>query len=179
MSSEEVSDLIKRVALGDRVAFRRLYDLTSPKLFAVCLRILRDRGEAEEALQEVYVKVWHNASKFTVSGYSPITWLAAVARHQAIDRIRARKPGTVDMIEAMEAHDGRLDPEKSMLAASERECIERCLSELKEERAEAVRAAYIEGHSYQDLADRFHLPINTLRTWLRRSLISLKLCLER
>ena len=111
MMSDDVSVLIQRVGLGDRAAFRRLYDLTSPKLFAVCLRILRDRGEAEDALQEVYVKVWHNASKFTVSDYSPITWLAAVARNHAIDRTRARKPDAADIDEVVETPDDRPDPE--------------------------------------------------------------------
>lgn len=179
MPSDDVSVLIGRVALGDRAAFRRLYDLTSPKLFSVCLRILRDRGEAEDALQEVYVKVWHNASKFQVSGYSSITWLSAVARHHAIDRIRARKPIAADIEQVMEAPDDRPDPERSVLMASERGRIDRCLDELKAERAEAVRGAYVEGYSYQELADRYRLPVNTLRTWLRRSLKSLRDCLER
>jgi RNA polymerase sigma-70 factor, ECF subfamily len=179
MTSDDVSNLIGRVGLGDRVAFRRLYELTSPKLFAVCLRILRDRGEAEDALQEVYVKVWGNASRFTVSGYSPITWLAAVARNHSIDRIRARKKDVVDIEEVVETPDEAPDPESSVLASSERHQIDRCLDELKAERAEAVRGAYIEGYSYQELADRYRLPVNTLRTWLRRSLLSLKVCLER
>lgn len=179
MMSDDLSTLIGRVGLRDREAFRRLYDLSSPKLFAICLRILRDKGEAEDALQEVYVKVWHNASKFTASDYSPITWLAAVARNHAIDRIRARKPGAVDIDEIVETPDNRPDPESNVLAASERRQIDRCLEELKAERAEAVRSAYIEGYSYQELADRYHLPVNTLRTWLRRSLVSLRGCLER
>ena len=178
-TSDDLSELIERISLRDREAFRRLYDLTSPKLFAICLRMLRDKGEAEDALQEVYVKVWTNASKFTVSQYSAITWLAAVARNHAIDIIRARKPQAVDIEDVLSTADDRPDPERSVLAASERRRIDRCLGELKAERADAVRSAYIEGYSYQELADRYRLPVNTLRTWLRRSLLSLKGCLER
>jgi RNA polymerase sigma-70 factor (ECF subfamily) len=179
MASDELSDLIGRIGLGDRQAFRRLYDATSPKLFAVCLRVLRERGEAEDALQEVYVKVWQNAPRFTVPGYSPISWLSAIARNHAIDRIRARKPQTVDIEDIVEIADNAPDPEGLLLAKSDMTRIDRCLSELKADRAEAVRSAYIEGYSYQELADRYGLPINTLRTWLRRSLLSLKECLQR
>jgi RNA polymerase sigma-70 factor (ECF subfamily) len=176
---KEVSELISRVALHDRNAFRQLYKQTSPKLLAVCLRILRDRGEAEDALQEVFIKIWHNAPKFRVGGYSPMSWLIAIARNHAIDRIRARDPAPADIAETQDLASDDIDPEESAIAVSERARIDACLDELKAGRAEAVRSAYIEGYSYQDLAQRYGLPLNTLRTWLRRSLISLKECLER
>jgi RNA polymerase sigma-70 factor, ECF subfamily len=179
MPPDDVSQLIVRVGLRDRAAFRNLYDLTSSKLFAVCLRVLRDKGEAEDALQEVYVKVWHNAARFTASGYSPITWLAAVARNHAIDRLRARKPQPVEIGEMSDIADDGPGPEQTASEASDRQQIEKCLGELKPDRAEAVRRAYVDGYSYQELADRYSLPVNTVRTWLRRSLLSLRECLER
>lgn len=177
--SDHISHLIGRVSLGDRTAFQDLYATTSAKLFGVCLRILRDRTEAEDALQEVYVKIWNRADSFTVSGYSPISWLVAVARNHSIDRLRARKPETVDIDDRHDISDDAPTPEAAAVAGGERRRIESCLGELDGDRAEAVTGAYVEGWSYQELADRYGVPINTMRTWLRRSLMRLRECLER
>ncbi|MCB1491526.1 MAG: sigma-70 family RNA polymerase sigma factor [Rhodobiaceae bacterium] len=176
---QDISSLISRVALGDRAAFRALYKATSAKLFGVILRILKDRAESEDSLQEVYVKVWRNAGRFSADGASPMAWLIAIARNQAIDRIRARRPEAVDVDMASELPDDRPDPERQTIAASERRRIELCLEQLDPARADAVRGAYLEGYSYQDLADRHAIPINTMRTWLRRSLAALRECLSR
>ncbi len=179
MASNDLNELISRIGIGDRRAFRRLYELTSPKLFAVCMRVLRERHEAEDALQEVYVKIWHNASRFSGGDCSPVSWLAAIARNHAIDRIRSRKPDSVELDEAISATDESPDPEHALLAKGEGRRIEKCLEELQQQRADAVRAAYVEGYSYQELAIRYGIPLNTIRTWLRRSLLSLKECLQR
>lgn len=176
--TEDISQLVQRVGLGDRQAFRSLYALTSPKLFAVCLRMLRDRAEAEDALQEVYLKVWHNAGRFVMTEQSPMSWLAAIARNHAIDRLRARKPQPLALDEAPDIADEGHGPEQAALAADERQRIDRCLARLNAMRAAAVRAAYVEGYSYQELADRFRLPLNTVRTWLRRGLLQLRECLQ-
>ncbi|NVK61194.1 MAG: RNA polymerase subunit sigma, partial [Rhodobacteraceae bacterium] len=82
----EIEDLIARTAMGDRAAFRLLYDRTAAKLFGVCLRVLNDRGLAEEALQDVYCKIWARAGQYRVNGFSPMTWLITLARNAAIDR---------------------------------------------------------------------------------------------
>ncbi len=176
---EEINELIARVALGDRDAFRRLYRATSAKLFGICLRILRDRGEAEDALQEVYVKIWQNAKSYATDRYSPMSWLIAIARNHAIDRIRAKRPAAADIDDAIDVSDGALDPEQAAVARSESHRIDNCLDELEEMRANAVRGAYLDGYSYLELAERHGVPLNTMRTWLRRSLIKLKECLER
>lgn len=97
MQNSEMAGLINRVAIGDRQAFTDLYRVTSPKLFGICLRILKDRGEAEEALQEVYIRVWQKAKSFAIGSGVPTTWLATIARNHAIDIIRARKPINVDI----------------------------------------------------------------------------------
>ena len=179
MATNELSDLIARVALKDRAAFRLLYDRTNAKLFSVALRILRDRAAAEDSVQEVYVKIWNNAEKYTVSGYSSITWLAAIARYDAIDRLRSRKNQAVDLDEIAEVASDAADPEAVSVETSEMRRVNSCLNELKPDHAQAVRSAYVDGFSYQELADRYKMPLNTVRTWLRRSLQSLKACLER
>ena len=179
MAIDEISVLISKVALRDRSAFDRLYKTTSAKLFGVCLRILRERSEAEDALQEVYVKVWGRAERFAASEASPVSWLIAVARNHCIDRLRARKAPAINLDDALDIAEPGMNPEMSAVNKGEGARIDRCMGELDKDRAAAVRAAYVEGHSYEDLARRFDVPLNTMRTWLRRSLLKLKECLER
>lgn len=179
MTPQDITKLIVRVSMKDRAAFDSLYRETSPKLFGVCLRILKERGEAEEALQEVFVKIWTKSDRFAVSELSPLSWLVAIARNHAIDVIRARRPAGADMDAAANVADTMPDPEARAVAGGERERIHGCLDELEQDRAAAVRGAYLNGDSYQELAERFRVPLNTMRTWLRRSLIKLRECLER
>ena len=176
---ELISDLIAQCALKNRAAFTQLYNLTSAKLFGVVVRVLNNTAEAEDALQEIYIKIWKTADKFAVNKYSPMSWLIVVARNHAIDVIRARKPIAIDIDDAFDVPDERKTPEDEAVNTSEGARIEKCLSELNESKATAVFGAYVEGYSYEELAERHAVPINTMRTWLRRSLISLKECLER
>jgi|TARA_Y100000815_G_C13298995_1_gene483862 RNA polymerase sigma-70 factor (ECF subfamily) len=176
----EIEVLIAQVGMRDRAAFSSLYARTSAKLFGVCLRILKDRAAAEDALQEVFVKIWYNADKFIAGGYSPMTWLITIARNHAIDRLRAAQALTQGMgAEADAVPDGGPGPEALAVAASQRAAIDGCLEELEDDKADAVRGAYLEGYSYQQLADRSGVPVNTMRTWLRRSLLKLRDCLTR
>ena len=178
-TSSDIEALIARVALRDRAAFAALYDATSAKLFGICLRVLHDRSEAEDALQEVFVRIWDKADRYAANGLSPMTWLITLARNIAIDRLRARK-APADTLDAVpDLADGAPTPEAAAIAASERARIAACLDELDPARAEAVRRAYLDGASYQDLADHFAVPLNTMRTWLRRSLLKLRDCLSR
>lgn len=177
---DDISGLILRVALRDRAAFDRLYQATAPKLFGTCLRILRSRPEAEEAVQEVFVKIWLRADRFSVTGHSPMSWLIAIARNQAIDRLRMRRDaaGGIDDV-ALDIRDPAPTPEARSIARAERRQLDGCLGQLDGDRAAAVRGAYLDGDSYAQLALRHGVPLNTMRTWLRRSLMRLKECLER
>lgn len=179
MTPQDITKLIVRVSVKDRGAFDLLYRQTSAKLFGVCLRVLNDRGEAEEALQEVFVKIWTKADRFAVSDLSPISWLVAIARNHAIDRLRSRKPPAADIDAALEVADPTPGPEAMAMAGGENDRIYRCLDELDRDRASAVRGAYLKGESYAELAERYAVPLNTMRTWLRRSLLKLRECLER
>jgi RNA polymerase sigma-70 factor (ECF subfamily) len=179
MTPEDITKLIVRVSMKDRDAFDALYRQTNAKLFGVCLRVLNQRAEAEEALQEVYVKIWTKADRFAVSELSPISWLVAVARNHSIDRMRQRRRPTVELDAAVGVADPTPGPEAQTMAGGERERIHGCLEELDDERAAAVRGAYLKGESYAELAERHRVPLNTMRTWLRRSLLKLRECLER
>ena len=174
----EIAGLIARLMLRDRAAFRDLYALTSAKLFGVCLRILKDRSEAEEALQEVYVKIWQRADRYVANAYSPISWLVAIARNHCLDILRARKPASEDIDVALDIAAGGPDPEQAAVDSGERSRIDTCLGELDADKADAVRGAYLDGYSYEELAERHSVPLNTMRTWLRRSLLKLRECLS-
>lgn len=175
--SQDIADLIARCALRDRAAFRSLYERTSAKLFGVTLRILRDRSEAEEAIQEVYVKIWQRADRYVAGNTSPISWLVAVARNHSLDILRARRPASDDIDVALDIADAGPSPEQAAEDSDEKGRIEHCLGTLEPDRADAVRGAYLDGFSYEELAGRYAVPLNTMRTWLRRSLIKLRECL--
>lgn len=179
LSPEDIERLIARCTLGDRAAFAALYDATSAKLHAVCLRVLGRSQAAEDALQESYVKVWTHAGRYRVTGHSPMTWLITIARNTAIDHLRAQR-GHQDVAEyhdILPAPDAT--PEENVLAASETGRIRACLQELPGERRVAITGAYLDGLSYAALAERAGVPLNTMRTWLRRGLIALRECMGR
>jgi RNA polymerase sigma-70 factor (ECF subfamily) len=108
-----------------------------------------------------------------------MTWLITLARNQAIDRLRAAGPATSDIDEVAPIAAAGLGPESQTIAADEARRVVACLDELDADRAAAVRGAYLDGQSYADLAERFNVPLNTMRTWLRRSLMKLRECLNR
>jgi len=180
MQGTEIATLINRVGMGDRSAFVSLYQATSPKLFGICMKILRDRTDAEEALQEIYIKVWQRARTFATTAGQPTTWLAAIARNHAIDTIRARKPIGDDLDEAYDLADESVrDPEQQVVLTDEGRRIDDCMKQLETVHAQAVRRAYVEGLSYIELAEELRVPLNTIRTWLRRSLLKLRECMQR
>jgi len=174
----EIEHLLGRCALGDRPAFRTLYDTAAPKLFGVALRILAHRGDAEEATQEAFVRIWQRAGGFRPDRGSGPGWIVAIARNAAIDRLRLRRAPMRDIADMVDLADPGPTPEASAAASDDRRRIEGCLGALPEDRARAVRAAYVEGHTYEELARTFAVPLNTMRTWLRRALIALRACLE-
>lgn len=179
MDAEEIGTLISRCALGDRAAFGALYDETAPKLMGVCLRVLRDRAVAEEAMQDCFIKIWRHAERFQTGGVHPMGWMATIARNTAIDRARAgRAHEPIDRHAFALAAPGP-GPEAAAIARSEATRIADCLAALPPERAEAVRGAYLDGRSYAELAEAADVPLNTMKTWLRRALITLRSCVGR
>lgn len=124
------------------------------------------------------MRIWQKAGRYQPARGSGPGWIVAITRNAAIDRLRARRAPTRDIADMVDLADPGPTPEASAAAAQDRRRIEGCLGQLPEDRAQAVRAAYLEGHSYDDLAQRFSVPLNTMRTWLRRSLIALRACLE-
>jgi RNA polymerase sigma factor (sigma-70 family) len=173
-------DALRRVASGDREALDNVYSATSAKLFGICLRILKDRAEAEDALQEVYVSVWRRAGSFDPARASPITWLATLARNRSIDRLRSRKRavGTDPVDAAADVADPSLDALQKLEQRDEARRLEGCLGELEERTSGAIRAAFFGGLTYAELAGQASVPLGTMKSWIRRGLLKLKDCLQ-
>lgn len=176
-----LTEALARVANGDETALKAVYDLTSAKLFGICLRILNDRGDAEDALQEVYVSVWRRASRFDAARASPVTWLATIARNRAIDRLRSssrRRPAEgVDA--ALDLADPAPGPDAESEADDQRRRLDGCVEELEEKTRVAIRTAFFDGLTYSALAARAEVPLGTMKSWIRRGLAKLRECLER
>jgi RNA polymerase sigma factor (sigma-70 family) len=171
---------LARVAAGERNALQTTYRLTSAKLFGVCLRILNNRAEAEDVLQEVYVTVWQKAADFDSSRASPMTWLITIARNRAIDRLRAGGQRRLEPIEdAAEIADSAPLAEAMLEDAQANAKLKTCLGGLAEREQKAVRAAFFEGNTYEELAERVNVPLGTMKSWIRRALLKLRTCLER
>jgi len=172
---------LARVAGGDRGALQLLYRDTSAKLFAVCVRILRDEGEAEDVLQDVYTTVWQRAGTFDPARASPITWLVAIARNRSIDRLRsgAMAARTRTMEEADDVSDNAPNALAQIESLQEERRLTDCLGELEPRHAVAIRFAFIDGMTYDELARRMNVPLGTMKSWIRRSLLRLRECLER
>ena len=177
----ELVAALARVAGGDRAALQMVYQDTSAKLFGVCLRILNDRSEAEDVLQEVYLTVWRKAASFDPARASPITWLAAIARNRSIDRLRSAAGGRrMDPIEAAEeVRDPAPAAVELVEAAQQSSRLGLCLEQLEPRQASAIRAAFLDGNTYEELAERMRVPLGTMKSWIRRGLLKLRDCLER
>jgi RNA polymerase sigma factor (sigma-70 family) len=170
---------IARIAGGDRQALQFLYRETSAKLFAVCHRILNDRGEAEDVLQEVYIAIWRHARAFDPDRASPITWLVAIARNRSIDRLRSGPlaKGLRDLDEAAEVSDSAPTALAQLEASQEYRRLLDCLDELEPQHANAIRSAFFGGATYGELAQQMSVPVGTMKSWIRRSLLRLRECL--
>jgi RNA polymerase sigma-70 factor (ECF subfamily) len=176
-----IAAALTRVSGGDRTALQTVYRLTSAKLFGVCLRILGERSEAEDVLQEVYLTVWRKAGDFDAARASPMTWLIAIARNRAIDRLRAarqsRNMAPIETAGDVADDAPRADSMLENVQSSAR--LHGCLDELAEHENKALHGAFFDGNTYEELATRMRVPLGTMKSWIRRAMIKLKDCLER
>jgi RNA polymerase sigma-70 factor (ECF subfamily) len=190
--SRELSHLLARSGLGDRAAFARLYERTSAQLFAVVLRIQRDRGHAEELLQEIYVAVWKAAAGFDAARSQPMTWLTQIARHRAIDSLRRAQsqPRTESLTRHDDDDDDRPQPEDTLAdgAPGPLELLDRaadarrlghCMEGLSPPQRQSVALAFFDGLSHAEVAAQLREPLGTVKSWVRRALMTLKGCLDR
>lgn len=173
---QDLADLLTAAASGDEAAFKVFYDRTSAKLFGVVLRLIGQRAVAEEVLQEVYIKVWQNASRYSAEASSPMTWLIAIARNAALDRLRrgrrereARDDGAADVDRQADRSAG--DAFERVVDAG---AIATALEGLSDIQKQIILLAYYQGYTRDELADRLGMPVATVKSHLRRGLLRMK-----
>jgi RNA polymerase sigma-70 factor (ECF subfamily) len=189
--SVELSSLLARAGLGDRAAFATLYERTSAHLLGVVLRIQRDRALAEDILQEVFVNVWRAAQSFDAAQSQPLTWLASVARNRAIDSLRrAQAQPQLKTNLTTSAHDDEETdvydtvaddapgPLELLSRASDARALGQCMEGLSAQQRQSVALAFFDGLSHAEVADSMRQPLGTVKSWVRRALMTLKNCLE-
>lgn len=186
--SRELSQLLSRAGLGDRAAFATLYEKSSAHLFAVVLRICRDRAQAEDILQEVYVNVWRAAGGFDAAQSQPLTWLTSIARNRAIDSLRRAQTqpqlqsATTDDDEDPDVYDTTADDQPGPLdllsRASDARALSHCMQDLTAPQRQSLALAFYDGLSHAEVAEKMGEPLGTVKSWVRRALLSLKSCLE-
>ena len=178
LTPAELVWLLAAVAKGDEAAFERLYTATRAKLYGVALRILRRSDLADEVMQDAYLKIWRGAGDFDPRLASPITWMVAIARNRAIDLARRRTDSSLEEEPAaMDAVADTPDPLARREVSDDLRRLLNCLGGLDDERRQMVLLAYYNGWSREQLAAKFDKPVNTIKTWLRRSLVEVRECL--
>jgi len=180
LTQAELVWLLAAVAKGDQAAFERLYDATRAKLYGVLLRILGKPDVADDVMQETYLKVWKMAGKFDPTIASPITWMVAIARNRAIDIVRQK--GDTSIEESPEAMSVAAETPPPLARREMTEELRRlltCLGKLDPEKQRIVLLAYYSGWSRDQLARKLDIPVNTIKTWLRRSLLEIRECMGR
>ena len=178
LTAGELVGLIAAVAKGDQAAFERLYLATRAKLYGVALRILRRQDLSEEVIQETYVRIWRSAGQFDPALSSPITWMSSIARNRAIDLVRKKTETSIEEEPAaMEVASESTDPLARKEMSEELKRLLDCVGRLEPDRQKLVLLAYYNGWSREQLADKFGAPVNTVKTWLRRSLLEIRGCL--
>ena len=179
-SHERLAQLLARTALGDRAAFEQLYQATRAKLFAVSLRIVRERFLAEEVLQDSFVSIWNHAADYARAKSAPTTWMTAIVRNRSLDVVRRTReePDVDDTLTAALVDEGA-SPEREAVARADAHSLRECLDELEPEQRQSIALAFFHGLSHSELAQHIGRPLGTVKTHIRRGLMRLRDCLAR
>jgi len=175
----ELEALLSRCAAGDRAALEILYTRVAPILLAVLMRILRRRDAAEDALQDVFVSVWQRAHQFDPIRGRALAWLVSMARYRAIDMQRAARPAVAlsdaSALEPQLQSEGPLDAGEMLGTGA---LLLRCLEQIAAPQRRCLMLAYHEGLTHSEIARAVNEPLGTVKSWVRRSLLALRKCLE-
>ena len=179
MQAPDVDDtdaLLHRCASGDRAAFRLLYDRWGNRLYGIALRITRQAALAADATQDAFVQIWQQAHRFDPDRGAPEAWLIGIVRYRALDAVR-RHSREMPGYEPTEIEDDAPDALARLVSTTEGAALHRCLGLLDADRRRLVVMAFVDGLSHSELAERLSVPLGTVKSWIRRSLISLRGCL--
>lgn len=177
--SAELAPLLDKVASGDRQAFAELYRLTSPKLFAIALRMARASDVAEEILQEAFLLVWRKADRYRPERGDPFGWMVAIVRNCAIDRLRSKARSTALIVEVDDVPEpvNFVDADELWAATRVGDKMRICLQELQKEQRICIYLAYYYGKSHEEISAAIGRPLGSVKSWVRRGLLKLKDCL--
>lgn len=171
-------ELMSAMAVGDRQAFEQLYRLTSPRLFAVALRMLRRHAWAEEVLHDSYITAWNRAGSYNPALSSPMTWLTHIVRNRAIDWMRG-SDNQLDELDddVMNSDTSDVDePLQQLQQDSDAKILAACLAHLPAEQRQSLILAYYQGLSHGEVSSHLQQPLGTIKSWIRRALDHLKSC---
>lgn len=177
-SNYDFLHLLSATAQGDRLAFANLYRQTAGQLYAISLQMLRRRDLAEEAVQEAYVRIWHNAGDYQQEKGTVLTWMISIVRYRALDMLRAAKSRRETGDELLEEAEDDRTPERELYQQRDRVHIDRCMERLEDAQRNAIELAYFRGLTHMEVCEQMETPLGTIKTWIRRGLERLKRCLE-
>ena len=167
--------LMEAIAVGDSNALRDFYDRHSGLVYAVCVRVLRDRNDAEDLLVDIFHEVWQKSSRFDASRGSPMTYLMTLTRSRAIDRQRSRaKTRVASDIDQSEVEAAGMQPDAPIIANEARVAVVKALQSLEPQQREAIECAYYDGLSHTEIAEKLNKPLGTIKTYIRQGLIRLR-----
>lgn len=182
LDPNQLKDLLARCALKDQKAFEQLYALCASRLNGIAWRVVRNSEVSNEILQEALIQIWHKAGEYRCDLAEPMTWMASIVRYRAYDRVKYESR----RIEGAQIKDDLMefDVIEDLQSTSATDfCdisgqLEACLKGLEGLQRKAILMAYYYGYSRDELAEEFQTPLNTIKSWLRRGLTKLQVCLE-
>ena len=185
-SEAELIDLLAQCKLGDQKAFSILYQKTSSRLNGIAYRITRQADSANEVLQEAFIQIWQNRDSFQPDKGKAFTWLASIVRYRAYDKLRYdKRRHQNDHVEFNESDSSEMNLDdinqhsQSMgLGDHNEQALNNCLSKLEKKQSQSILMAYMYGYSRDDISNYFNTPVNTIKSWIRRGLGRLQLCLS-
>ena len=177
--------LIDRVALADESALKELYEMTSSKLYGVAVRVVSNKGWAEDVLQEAFINIWRIAGDYKASLSPPMAWMCLIVRSRGLDFLRRRRSDRADAVQELDdvlsdtLEGDSANPMDTALAGEQAWALHQCLSQLDNKQREVVSLAYLRDLSHGELAEQLKLPLGTVKTWIRRGLEQLRGCMSR
>lgn len=169
---------VQACARGERYALRALYQREARWLLGVAQRIVRDPQQAEDVLQDAFIQLWQHASTFDATLGSARGWVYTIVRHRALKALRdSGREQTMDPQDLAELADNQQQSAEGEPRALDSDSLERCLQRLDEARRACVVHAFVDGLTHEQIARRLNTPLGTVKSWIRRSLASLKECL--
>ncbi|MHC8296622.1 sigma-70 family RNA polymerase sigma factor [Pseudomonas sp. LB3P58] len=176
--ADQLRQLLAQCSLGDRRAFETLYRSVGPRLHGVALRFMGRPDLAEEVLQESFVRIWNNASRYEAHLSTPLTWMINITRHQAIDQLRKHRDRPLSDLEEQALVDESPSAHEQLSSAREANALNRCLESLDGMQRQSITVAYFQGLSCSELAEHLAAPLGSVKSWIRRGMERLRRCLE-